>query len=510
MVEAGNPNVLEILLQFFVDGLQISKSEKDGLWIIMTNFLNSSVKRLSPKVVGIYYGEKKPADFNEFLWPFVMELLDLLDKGLTHKDKNVKLSILNFVLDAPARTSSKSVKHVNGYGGCDYCVEEGIYIDHRMTFLNLDAKLRTDAEYRSRIYEDYHHKESVLEMLPIDMVDAFPPDYLHFLLLGVVHWNLKYICEQPKLLSSNDFAEIKRRVNYFQTFQPSEFQRKLRPFHEYLSLMKGTEFRQYVLFVAPLLFKGILSDKMVGNFFKLHIACIIFTHGRFAGYYEESDKLVRMFISEFAEIYHPRHAVYCVHSLCHIKKLVEKYGPLDNFSTFEYETFNCTVKNFLKSNVMPLTQITNRIVEIYNAPLQDITQQEFDIEVNGMQEDGTYSQLKYFNLTFKVETSGQNFILLKSGEAVKLLHIVVDPTTSKVDLVGVPFLNRSSVYGDIVDTTRFNIFKSQEKFGHPVTFDPDDIDGKLWKLYISASSAYYPIYVEDGKSFSRKQQPNEL
>ncbi|KAJ6639440.1 Cadherin-86C, partial [Pseudolycoriella hygida] len=135
-------------------------------------------------------------------------------------------------------------------------------MNNRMTFLNRNAKLRTDDEFRSRsrIYEDYQNKESILEMLPIDMVNAFPPDYLHFLLLGVVRWILKYTYEKSKLLSSKDYEEIKRRVNMFRKFQPREFQRRLRPFTEYLGLMKGTEFRQYVLFVAPVLFKGILSD----------------------------------------------------------------------------------------------------------------------------------------------------------------------------------------------------------------------------------------------------------
>lgn len=68
------------------------------------------------------------------------------------------------------------------------------------------------------------------------------------------------------------------------------------------------------------------------------------------------------------------------------------------------------------------------------------------------------------------------------------------------------------MYDDIIDTTRFNIFKSNEKFGHPVTFEVKDIDGKFWQLNISDSdlSAYYPIYVEDGKTFSRTQQPNGL
>lgn len=70
--------VTELLMQFFVDGVSISKSTKSDLWLIMVNIRNKGFKRQSPKVVGMYLGEKKPQDFNEFLWPFVMELLDLL------------------------------------------------------------------------------------------------------------------------------------------------------------------------------------------------------------------------------------------------------------------------------------------------------------------------------------------------------------------------------------------------------------------------------------------------
>lgn len=73
-----------------------------------------------------------------------------------------------------------------------------------MAFLNLDAPLRNDADYRRRIYDDYHHMESVLEMLPIDMIDSFPPDYLHCVLLGVENWILKLLRDTPKTLSTRD------------------------------------------------------------------------------------------------------------------------------------------------------------------------------------------------------------------------------------------------------------------------------------------------------------------
>lgn len=499
-----NSSVNELLMQFFIDGVSISRSTKSDLWVIMVNVRNKSFKRQTPKVIGVYLGEKKPQDFNELLWAFVMELLDLLDTGIEYNGKNISLKILNFVLDAKARASCKCIKNVNGYFGCDVCLSEGDYINFRMAFLDTDAGLRNDADYRARIYEDYHHKESVLEMLPIDMIDAFPHDYLHSALLGVMKWILTYFRDSPKTLSSSDYIEIKKRIQIFLENQPVEFQRNLRAFTEDLGNMKGTEFRQYLLFVFPLLLKGIASERIIGNFLKLQIASIIFSHKRFATFYGQADKLMKIFLREFEHIYDPCHVTYVFHSLSHMKKFVDLYGSWDNFSTFEYESYNSTIKNLLKGHAMPLTQIANRIVEIYQVPLYDFKRSSKNIEIKDRQDDGSFSQLRIYDMCFKPNDIGQNLVLLKSGQCVKLLSIT--QKRSRVVLSGIPFKHRSSVY-DCIDTTRFNIFKSKQIFDRPIAFDAEDIDGKMWKLDIpdSSFSAYYPLYVEDGKSFSREQ-----
>lgn len=504
--QAGSVTLVAIKMQFFVDGLSISKSTKDTCWLIMMNIRKVSKKRLVPKVIGAYYGDAQPQNFNEFLWPFVMEMLEILEEGIVFNGCVFKPQILNFVLDAKARVACKAVKSINGYEGCDVCLAEGDSIDDRMAFLDLEADLRNDHDYRARIYEDYHKMESVLELLPIDMIDAFPLDYLHCVLLGVINWILGYIRNTRQMLSSHDYITIKNRIDQFEKTRPVEFQHKLRSFIEYLGLMKGTEFRQYLLFVMPLLLKGIVDDEKIGNLLKLHIASTIFSHKRFAQYYNEADELMRMFLQEFAEIYHHRHVVYVFHSLCHMKKFVDLYGHWDNFSTFEYESYNSTVKNLLQSNVMPLTQMTNRIAEIYYAPHHDIREESYHIEISGQLENGSYSGLKYYDLLFRTKIIGQNLVLLKSGQAVKLECILQDPNTSEVKLIGKPFKHYSSVY-DEVDTTRFNIFKSPQLFGETLTFDINQIDGKLWELeiYNSNAKAYYPIYVEDGKTFSRTE-----
>lgn len=118
-------------------------------------------RRLTPKVIGVYYGEKKAAAFNDSLWPFVTELLTLLEQGIVVNDVVFALQILNFVLDAPARTSCKCVKHINGYNGCEICSAEVDHIDGRVAFLEQDMPLRNDEDYRTRKYEEYHKMVSL-------------------------------------------------------------------------------------------------------------------------------------------------------------------------------------------------------------------------------------------------------------------------------------------------------------------------------------------------------------
>lgn len=145
------------------------------------------------------------------------------------------------------------------------------------------------------------------------------------------------------------------------------------------------------------------------------------------------------------------------------------------FSTFEYETHNCTVKNFLHGNVMPLTQVTNRIE--YNTEKHDFLTEKRNIEVKDRQKDGSFSQLKYYDLTFKINCVGQNYALLKSGEGIKLTRIFFNTSTNKIVLTGKPLKHRSSVYNQ-VDTMRFNIFKSTNEFGDKMKFTIDELMGK--------------------------------
>ena len=43
------------------------------------------------------------------------------------------------------------------------------------------------------------------------------------------------------------------------------------------------------------------------------------------------------FVLDFAKLYTPRHCVQCVHSILHIPATTESFGPLTNFTTYNFE-----------------------------------------------------------------------------------------------------------------------------------------------------------------------------
>lgn len=58
-------------------------------------------------VVAIWCGESKPTVLNDFLQPFVTEMIDIINNGISINGFHLKISIRCFVCDTPARSYIK-------------------------------------------------------------------------------------------------------------------------------------------------------------------------------------------------------------------------------------------------------------------------------------------------------------------------------------------------------------------------------------------------------------------
>ncbi|XP_055523123.1 uncharacterized protein LOC129717286 [Wyeomyia smithii] len=178
-----------ISININIDGLPIHKSSKFQLWPILCNVHEYPDLQVLP--IGIFIGKTKPADVNEFLTPFVDEIILFIKNGVVVNDHKVSIKLRCFICDSPARAFVKGVVNFNGKNGCLKCTITGEYshISRTVVFPSIRCPLRTDEIFRRKEYGRHHTaRESPLLKIPgLDMIQDFVvADQLHLLELGIM------------------------------------------------------------------------------------------------------------------------------------------------------------------------------------------------------------------------------------------------------------------------------------------------------------------------------------
>jgi len=96
---------MDIVLNFNINGLPIHNNSKMQFWPILFSIYNSNI---DPMIIGFYCGESKPPTPDEFLTPFVDELLTILNNGIVNEYKIIYIRC--FICDTPVRSFIKDNK----------------------------------------------------------------------------------------------------------------------------------------------------------------------------------------------------------------------------------------------------------------------------------------------------------------------------------------------------------------------------------------------------------------
>lgn len=330
-----------------IDGLPISRSSKKQFWpiLVTTPLLNFN----KPFIVGLYYSDNcKPNKVTEFLEPFVEECLSLARTGLEINGILRKVFVKCIVADAPARNFIKNCVTFNAYHGCDRCDQKGKWLG-RVIYDRNDANLRHDQDFNVQLDTLHHTGISPLQSLGIGMVSDVVLDYMHLVCLGVTKKLLS--CWRsgplPHRLGRHDILEISERILACKRFIPSEFNRKPRPLAE-LEYWKATEYRTFLLYLGPLVLKGILTKEKYEHFMLLSISIrILLSTNR--DWYQYARKLLVSFVEKIPTLYVPEFLVYNVHSLIHLSDDAIKFGSLNGINAFPFENFMQAIKRMLRA-----------------------------------------------------------------------------------------------------------------------------------------------------------------
>lgn len=232
-----------------------------------------------------------------------------------------------------------------------------------MSFYSCYDEKRTDFSFRNQLDPQHHKVTSILEQLPVDMINDFPTsDPLHLLELGMMKKLLKFWLSDRQYLTNNDKTNINTMLIGFNSKKPTDFNRSFRSSLVF-KYWKGVEFRQFLLYAGIVVLKDELRSDCYQHFIKLFCAVTICYCNYYKDYINLAEEEFNEFIEEFADIYGRDQIVSNVHNLCHITADVRRFGPLSSISSYPFENLLGTLKTRLAKSSKPLEQIARRIAE---------------------------------------------------------------------------------------------------------------------------------------------------
>ena len=354
------------------DGTSLSNSSMSEVWPLFLRLLDYHTEAIE---ISIYHGPTKPNNFNDFLLLFVEEAKHLMENGLVYRGQRLPVEILCFSCDQPALSSIKFCVLHTGYFSCMKCETEGDYVysangrGGRVTFPQIDAPLRTDESFRNQTQHRHHKGVSILQQLPISMVNSFTIDVMHLVFIGIMKklLHIWFNCRKGirLRLSKSDAELLSNLLEKTKTCIPSEFARKTRSLKE-LCRFKATELRLLLLYILPVLL-SFFPIEIYNHFLLLHCAIRILCCPKLIQKRKNvlhAKSLLIVFVQHSNRLYGNSFIVSNVHYLIHLADEVLRFSlPLDVLGCSQFENKIQVLKNVVRPTHRPLAQLVKRILE---------------------------------------------------------------------------------------------------------------------------------------------------
>lgn len=445
------PTVESLSMQVNIDGVPVFKSTNGQFWPIQ-GMLDNKPHFSEPFLIGLFYGESKPKNL-DFMESFLQEYDELKQSGLEYNGSMIKLDISVFVCDAPARSFIKNVKQHSGYSSCERCTQRGVW-DGKMTFPELNARLRTDAAFDEMQDEDHHMGFTPLAGRGLGLVSQVVLDYMHLVCLGVMRRLVMLWIRGPLHCrqSASVISSISDRLLQLKHFIPSEFPRRPRSLCEFRR-WKATEFRQFLLYTGQVVLAGQLPDEMYKNFLLLSISIYILVDRKLCSQYNEyASQLLVLFVQHFSDLYGANMVSYNIHNLIHLGDDARNHGPLDDISAFPFENFMNGLLKKVRKPSKPLEQVIRRFAEITRNVKQKACKNPAHLEVGKPHKSAYIPQNVPFCKQFKVlhmenfiiNLNPRNNCITLNNEIVLVRNILL--IDSKVSIIYQRFRDRSSFF----------------------------------------------------------------
>lgn len=432
-------SLCEVKLVWNTDGMELFNSRRENVWPILAYISN-----LRPRIVfevALTVGKGKPANL-EFLEEFIVELNDLMERGIVFNGKRIMVRHKACVCDAPARAFVKNTLQFSSKVGCDQCEQIGVHDGKRVTWVGYEkGLLRSDESIRTKrqaVYHKTNDMESPLLKLNIDLVKDVPPDFMHQgggLMKKILTWlingprkscNNRYWCR----MSAKNVEILDERITYINKFMPKVFCRKLRSIREFPDY-KYTELRQILLYTGKLLFMELTSnEEQYEHFVALSsICCLMVDCDKIERHYDLVKRMMKSVIEGFQEYYGESFLTYNAHVFQHLPDVAAYHEGLDEVSAYRFENHLGQIKKFVTSSHDPLVSIINGIQRRNSCDKSKPSVHKPTIEICDSPPNNIYVDIKQHKV---FEIIGTEFSLYVMKQFTHLNPLFTTPLSSSV------------------------------------------------------------------------------
>lgn len=305
-------------------------------------------------LIGIYEGAfVDVAAGNEILEPFVTEMLGIMEHGLnkmcspaiaSQYSSNGRVVLRAFVVDPIAGSLLTCTALPGSQNACPRCVARGElqFNNNFVSFpTSVDEKsMRTNYDFDHCTDTKYHLAQPLIKRLPIGLVTQVVLDYKYTVCLGVMQ-RLWSVWTHGQLDYRINRAAIKRMDEQLATLGaslPLEFRSKPKPIAQ-MDSWTPYDWRQFLVYFAPIVLENVLAPKYFIHFVGLHVAVRIMINRNIKQCYNSFivGHLLKRFVAEFSEYYGDDQVDYNVHSLLHYETVMVHFGSVEDVGGFDFD-----------------------------------------------------------------------------------------------------------------------------------------------------------------------------
>lgn len=383
----------DISIQWNADGVQTFKSSKVSMCPVQVsiNELDFRTRKKHILLCGLWAAARKPV-LHLFLKPFIDELKELHETGFeclpTNYANTVTIRVHTIVapVDSVERCALQYVHQYNGACGCSFCLHPGERIPygkgHTRVYRGTEHAKRTLGQHtRDAIAAEETQKVvngvkgiSPLMQLPIfNVINSFPPEYMHSVLLGVVKlflivWLDSKNSQKPWYFG-NKSQILDNRLS--KILAPCEVTRIPRSVDN-IKLWKALEFKNFLVYFSLPCLKGLLPQNFLKHWSLLVYAIRIFDSDKIELQpYKNATRAIRHFVLNVEELYGKEFMKYNVHLLLHIPQAVKNFGAVWAWSAFPYESNNSVLRNMLHNSQAIVHQICKSYLRYQSIKYRD-------------------------------------------------------------------------------------------------------------------------------------------